>query len=97
MSDTGLIDRERVRHAYGRSSRSPDGGLAVALGILGMLIGFAAIVTGIWIAYGNSAMVFQLPGGMPPAEGQTVSLYLVACGALSSLLGGFSIYKAQDM
>jgi hypothetical protein len=34
---------------------------------------------------------------MPAAEGQTVSLYLVACGALTSLLGAFSIYKAQDM
>lgn len=97
MSDTGLIDRERVRDAYGRAAWSAGGGPAVTLGLLGMLIGLGAIGTGIWLAYGDAAVVFHLPGGMPPAEGQTVSLYLIACGALSSLLGGFSLYKAQDM
>jgi hypothetical protein len=97
MSDTGTIDHERVREVYGDSSWSLDGRLAVALGIVAILIGLGAIGTGAWIAYGNSAAVFALPGGMPPAEGQTVSLYLVACGALTTLLGGFSIYKSQDM
>jgi hypothetical protein len=97
MSDTGLIDRQRVREAYGSSNGSLDGRLAVALGIFAMLIGLGATATGAWIAYGDSATVFLLPGGMPAAEGQTVSLYLVACGALTSLLGAFSIYKAQDM
>jgi len=97
MSDTGIVDRQRIRDVYGDSSWSLDGRLAVALGIIAMLIGFGAIVTGAWVAYGNSAAVFQLPGGMPPAEGQTISLYLVACGALTTLLGGFSIYKSQDM
>lgn len=97
MSDTGLVDRQRVREVYGDSNWTLDGRLAVALGVIAILIGFGAIGTGAWIAYGNSAAVFQLPGGMPPAEGQTVSLYLVACGALTALLGGFSIYKSQDM
>jgi hypothetical protein len=97
MSDTGIVDRQRIREVYGSSNWSPDGRLAVALGTVAILIGLGAIGTGAWIAYGNSAAVFQLPGGMPPAEGQTVSLYLVACGALTSLLGGFSIYKSQDM
>lgn len=97
MSDTGIIDRQRVRDVYGDPSRSLDGRLAIGLGVVAMLIGLGAIVTGAWIAYGNSAAVFQLPGGMPAAEGQTVSLYLVACGALTTLLGGFSIHKSQDM
>jgi hypothetical protein len=97
MSDTGIVDQRRVRDVYGDTNLSLDGRLAVALGILAMLIGLGAIATGAWVAYGNTSAVFQLPGGMPPAEGQTVSLYLVACGALTSLLGGFSIYKSQDM
>lgn len=97
MSDTGIVDQQRVRDVYGDTNLSLDGRLAVALGILAMLIGLGAIATGAWVAYGNTSAVFQLPGGMPPAEGQTVSLYLVACGALTSLLGGFSIYKSQDM
>jgi hypothetical protein len=97
MSDTGLVDRERVREVYGDSNWTLDGRLAVGLGVVALLIGCGAIGTGAWIAYGNSAAMFSLPGGMPPAEGQTVSLYLVACGALTSLLGGFSIYKSQDM
>ncbi|CAH0213536.1 hypothetical protein [Roseomonas sp. CECT 9278] len=97
MSDTGIVDRQRVRDVYGDSNWSLDGRLAVALGIIAMLIGLGAIVTGAWIAYGNTATMFHLPGGMPPAEGQTISLYLVACGALTTLLGGFSIYKSQDM
>lgn len=97
MSDTGIVDRQRVREAYGSSTWSLDGGLAVALGVVAILIGLGAIATGAWVAYGNTETMFQLPGGMPAAEGQTVSLYLVACGALTSLLGGFSIYKSQDM
>lgn len=97
MSETGIVDRERLKDVYGEAKWSLDGRLAVALGLIAILIGLAAIGVGAWIAYGNSADLFLLPGGMPPAEGQTVSLYLVACGALTSLLGGFSIYKSQDM
>ncbi|WP_198370545.1 hypothetical protein [Roseomonas rosulenta] len=97
MSDTRIVDRQRVRDVYGDSNWSLDGRLAVGLGIVAMLIGFGAIVSGAWLAYGDTAAMFQLPGGMPPVEGHTASLYLVACGALTSLLGGFSIYKSQDM
>jgi hypothetical protein len=97
MSDTGIVDRQRVREAYGNSNWSLDGGLAVALGVVAILIGLGAVATGAWLAYGNVDTMVQLPGGMPAAEGQTISLYLVACGALTSLLGGFSIYKSQDM
>jgi hypothetical protein len=97
MSDTGIVDRERVQEVYGTSTWSLDGRLAIALGIVAMLFGFGAIATGTWMAFGNSADVFHLPGGIPLAEGHTVSLYLVASGALTSLLGGFSIFKSQDM
>lgn len=97
MSDTGIVDHQRIRDVYGDSMWSLDGRLAVVLGILALLIGLGAIGAGAWMAYGDAATVFHLPGGMPPTEGQTISLYLVACGALTSLLGGFSIYRSQDM
>lgn len=96
MADTHVIDEESIRKVY-RRDVSSDGHLAVALGVVAILIGLCAAGAGIWIAYDQAGETLPLPGGMPTAEAQTISIYLVACGALTFLLGGFSIYKAQDM
>jgi hypothetical protein len=96
MSDTRIIDQDSIRKVY-RQDASSDGHLAVAIGIIAILIGICAAGAGIWIAYDQAGALLPLPGGMPAAEAQTISIYLVACGALTFLLGGFSIYKAQDM
>jgi formate hydrogenlyase subunit 3/multisubunit Na+/H+ antiporter MnhD subunit len=96
MSDTGVFDRKRIRDAYG-AAPSLDGRLAVALGAIAILIGLGAAGAGAWLAYGHTASIMPLPGGLPAAESSMISIYLVACGALTMLVGAFSIYKAQDM
>jgi len=96
MSDTGTFDRRSVEAIY-RRGLMPDGRLALALGIIAVLIGLSATAAGAWLAYGNAVWLFTLPGGLPAAEAQTISVYLVACGALTTLLGALSIYKSQDM
>ncbi|MBR0682518.1 hypothetical protein GXW74_18650 [Roseomonas eburnea] len=96
MSDTGTFDRRSIEAIYRRGG-TPEGGLAIALGVIAILIGLSAIGAGAWLAYGNVVWLFALPGGLPAAEAQTISVYLVACGALTTLLGALSIYKSQDM
>ncbi len=96
MSELGSYDQRRVEQLYG-GSEPQNGHLALALGIIAMLIGMTAMGAGAWLAYGNASSLFQLPGGLPAAESHTVSMYLVACGAMTFVLGAFSIYKSHDM
>lgn len=97
MSDTGAFGRRSVEAVYGRGASADDGRLAMALGAIAIIIGFAAIGAGIWLAYGNAVWLLTLPGGLPATEAQTVSVYLVACGAVTMILGALSIYKSQDV
>lgn len=96
MSEAGTFHRPRIEAIYDRGMPA-DGRLAVALGVIAVVIGCCAIGAGAWLAYGTSAAMLSLPGGLPAAESQTVSVYLVACGALTMLLGAISIYKSQEM
>ena len=97
MSDTGTFGRRTVEAAYSRGVSADDGRLAMALGVIAIIIGFGAIAAGIWLAYGNAVGMLALPGGLPATEAQTVSVYLVACGAVTMILGALSVYKSQDM
>ncbi|MBR0670851.1 hypothetical protein [Neoroseomonas soli] len=97
MSDAGSFGRRSVQAIYEKAPTADDGRLAVALGIIAILMGFGAIGAGIWLAYGDAVWMLTLPGGLPATESQTVSVYLVACGALTMILGALSIYKSQDM
>ncbi len=94
MSDTGLMDRQRMQRSIA-DQPFEDGRLATLLGLVGILMGFAAAAAGTWIAYGQAGSLVPLPGGLPAAESQVVSIYLVACGAMTAFLGGISIYRAQ--
>lgn len=97
MSDTGTFGRRSIEVVYTKAPPADDGRLSVALGAVAILMGLAAIGAGIWLAYGNAGWMLTLPGGLPATEAQSVSVYLVACGALTMILGALSIYKSQDM
>jgi len=96
MSDTGILDLQRIRSAH-KAASTGDGALAVALGAIITIIGLGTVAAGIWLAYGSTETVLHLPGGLASADTGVVSIYLVACGALTTVLGAFSIYEAQDM
>lgn len=88
------MDRQRMQRSVAEQPFE-DSRLATFLGLVGILIGFAAAAAGTWIAYGQAGALVPLPGGLPAAEAQAVSIYLVACGAITAFLGGVSIYRAQ--
>lgn len=96
MSDTSVFDRRSVQAIYSRAPTS-DGPLAIALGIIAVIIGMGAVGAGAWLAYGSPMDLLTLPGGLPATEAHTVSVYLVACGAITMLLGAISLYRAQEM
>jgi hypothetical protein len=96
MSDVGLRDRRDnplVQHV----EMSPEGRWAMALGVLALLIGLAALVGGAYFGFGTSARLVAMPAGLPAAEAETVGMFLVACGAVTMMLGVVSIYKANDI
>ena len=84
----------RNTYDYGMS---PDGRSALALGLVALLVGFASLAGGAYIGLTSGMAAIALPGGLAPAEPGTVALVVSALGTVTTLLGGISIYKAQEM
>lgn len=96
MSDAGKSQGQPMPNdAAGRSTS--DAAMAVALGLVALLVGLGATMAGTWIAYWHGAALATLPGLAAAPEPDKVSLYLVACGTVTTILGGLSIYRSQDM
>lgn len=96
MSDVGKAEGQPVEFNGGGRSTS-DAAMAVALGLVALLVGLGATMAGAWIAYWNSAALMPFSGPMAGPEPDAVSLYLVVCGTVTTILGGLSIYRSQDM
>lgn len=71
--------------------------MAVALGLVAVLVGLGATMAGTWIAYWHGAALSVLDGTIIAPESDKVSLYLVVCGTVTTIFGGLSIYRSQDM
>jgi hypothetical protein len=96
MSDTGKAEGGPIEfHEGGRSTA--DATMAVALGLVALLVGLGATMAGAWIAYWNSAALMPFASGLVGPEPDVVSLYLVVSGTVTTILGGLSIYRSQDM
>lgn len=96
MSDIGLRDRRDnplVQHV----ALSADGRWAMALGVVALLMGLAALAGGAYFGFATSARLVAMPAGLPAAEAETVGMFLFASGAVTMLLGVVSIYKANDI
>ncbi|MBW6396718.1 hypothetical protein KPL78_02615 [Roseomonas sp. HJA6] len=74
-----------------------EGRWAMALGIMALLIGLGAAAGGVYIGFASAVQLIALPAGLPAAEPETVAILLVACGAITMLLGAISIYKANEV
>lgn len=69
----------------------------MALGMVALMIGLGAAAGGAYIGFGASARLIALPAGLPAVEPETVAIFMFACGAITTLLGAISIYKAHDI
>jgi hypothetical protein len=76
---------------------SPDGRAALALGMIALVFGFAAVAAGAYIALYGGMPKIALPGGLAAADRDMVGMFLSAIGALTTLVGGVSIYRSQEM
>lgn len=95
---------QNARRAAGRGasvnydySLSPEGRTALALGMVALLLGFGAVAAGAYIILYSAMPMIALPGGLPAADRDVVGMFLAGSGALTTLLGGVSLYKSQDM
>ena len=96
MSDVRSWDHRAVAisEAYDAAA---EGRWTLALGIVAMLLGFAAAAGGALIGFGYASRLVPLPGGLPSADPETVAIAMFSCGTITMLLGVVSIYKAQDI
>ncbi len=94
MTLAGKAEQQTLPPARGGRSIS-QAAMAVALGLVALMAGLGATMAGTWIAYWHGADLVSLAGAGP--EPDLVSLYLVACGTVTTILGGLTIYRSQDM
>lgn len=93
-----------ARQATGRGtsvefdySLSPEGRTALLLGMVALLLGFGAVAAGAYIILYSTMPMIALPGGLPATDRDVVGMFLAGSGALTTLLGGVSLYKSQEM
>jgi hypothetical protein len=96
MSDAGKIEHQIAPGAL-RSRSATEVAVSVALGFVAVLVGLGATMAGAWIAYWHGAALVPFAGMTAAPEPDTVSLYLVVCGTATTILGGLSISRSQDM
>ncbi len=96
MSDAGKVHGQSIPN-HGAGSYNTDAAVAVALGLAAVLVGLGATLAGAWIAYWHGAALVSVGAMLAAPEPDAVSLYLVICGTVTTILGGLSIFRAQDM
>jgi len=68
----------------------------MVFGIVALLVGFGAAVAGAYVGFGTSGMAVALPAGLPATEPETVAIVMLACGAVTMLLGAISLHRTND-
>lgn len=96
MSDISFRD-PRSHPFLPANGLSADGRWAMALGLIALMLGIGAAAAGAYIGFGTSARMIPLPGGLPSLEAETMAISMVACGAITMLLGVVSIYRAHEI
>ncbi len=96
MFDTGFAGQTAPLSSPGDTMR-PGRHWAMALGLMALLIGIGTAAGGAYVGFGTAARSVALPGGLPAIESEVVALFMFACGGVTTLLGAFSIYKANDV
>jgi len=51
---------------------------------------------GAYLGLGISTRLIALPGGLPATPSETVAIIVASCGAVTTLLGIISLYRAHD-
>ena len=64
---------------------------------LALLVGLIATMSGIWMGYWHGAPLAIVDGAFAAPEADQLSLHLVVFGTVTTILGGFGIYRSQDM
>ncbi len=79
---------------YGLSSEARA---AVALGMIALLFGFGAVAAAAYVGLFVTTPAIALPGGLASLDAHLVAMVMAGSGTLTTLLGGITLYKSQDM
>lgn len=96
MSDADRFT-ELATAAAAPARSSTGAATRTALGLVALLVGLIATMAGTWIAYWHGAPLSMMDGAIAPPDTNQISLYLVICGTVTTIVGGFSIYRSQDI
>jgi hypothetical protein len=97
MSDAGMMNRDggsKSNYGYGLST---DGRWAVALGVIALALGVGAIGAGVYVGFWMAGMPLGLPGALAEVPTETIAMGMVVTGGLTTMLGGISLQRAQEM
>lgn len=95
MRNAGHMGQASSHPAY-EVSISPQGRAMMMLGVIALILGFGAVAAGAYFTVYGGVRMISLPGGLA-AAGNIAGMFLAGSGALTTLLGGVSIYKSQEM
>lgn len=86
-----------VSHPALLGQASPEARVAVALGVISLILGFGAVVVGACVGLIPDMPVVELPGGFSTTDRGLVAMIMSGSGALTTLLGGICLHQAQEM
>ena len=95
MRNAGQMGQANSHPMY-EASLPPEGRMMMMLGVIALILGFGALAAGAYISFYAGFRTISLPGGLS-AAGSIAGVFLAGSGALTTLLGGVSIYKSQEM
>jgi hypothetical protein len=72
-----------------------DARLSTLLGWLALLVGLATAAGAAYIGLSASTRLVSLPGGLPPANAETVAIVIFACGAITMMMGVIRIARTH--
>lgn len=91
---------QRVRQSgpesfnYGLSS---DARAAIMLGMVALVFGFGAVAAAAYVGLFLTVPSIALPGGLDSVDPRLLAMIMAASGTVTTLLGGLTLYKSQEM
>lgn len=67
----------------------------MTLGIVSLLTGLGAASLGVYVGFGVTGIPVAMPAGLPEISAETAAMVMLACGAVSMILGALSICSSE--
>ncbi len=76
---------------------SSDARAAIMLGMVALVFGFGAVAAAAYVGLFLTVPSIALPGGFDAVDPRFLAMVMAASGTLTTLLGGLTLYKSQEM